>query len=223
MHTLLYLLWGALWGIVGYQIIRIAIKESCPKCGSDITYSHLFLLLSCGKCKGKRKINSIFLASILLSCTLSLLCSIDTKSTYEYLLNFFPLWSLCVAAISDAKYLMIPNVTLLISLVTSIIKVAVLKETIPQPVLGALFGAGILTFIKVLYKITKKSNGIATADILFMIPIGLYFGLSKSFILLMLASFLGGIVGILLLIATKKREIPFLPFVFISAVIVYIL
>lgn len=83
---------------------------------------------------------------------------------------------------------------------------------VPDTLLGMAPGAGLL----LLAKITHKAG---TADGLVCMMTGVLFGLRESFFILSIGLFISSvwcIFGLMVLRWNKDKEIPFLPFVFIS-------
>lgn len=226
-------LWGISWGSFGGNLIYRAIHglsifyphfSFCPNCKIRLKWSHnipifSFILLKgkCANCKSKIEITHII--SEFLSGILSILCIYVSDSLIEFISVFFFVWGLLIASISDIKYLLIPTLSIMISTFGAIMYTLSYGE-IKSSIIGALFGAGILLFTKLAYKIIRKKEGLGEGDIMFMIPIGIYFGFFKTVLTLIFSSFIGGFLGLMfILIGGKKmseKEIPFVPFLFLA-------
>lgn len=236
---LLYVLsfvWGACWGSFGSTLIYRSVHKIsifspvfsfCTSCGVRIRWfqnipiiSYLVLRGRCSNCG--EKISLMYLISELLSGTLGVFCALFSDSVYDFLSFFFFMWGLLIAAVSDAMFLSIPTLSVVFSFVGALAKMFVYGE-ITNGLLGAGFGAGVMLASKVLYRLVKKREGLGEGDVLIMIPSGIYLGLFGTTITLLISSFLGGVLGILLVMVTKRREIPFVPFIFVSVIITIVL
>lgn len=97
----------------------------------------------------------------------------------------------------------------------------VARGSIEDSAFGVIAGSG---FLYMLWLITS-GKGIGFGDVKLMIPLGLLFGLHAVVTLLFVAFFIGGLVGMLLIISKQahgKTAIPFGPFLAISAYIIMV-
>lgn len=229
-------LWGILWGSFGSTLIYRAINgisifnppfSFCPNCKNRIKWfqnipilSYILLGGKCAFCKAK--IDITYFISELLSGVLCVFCVLISDSLLEFISNFFFLWGLLIASISDIKFLLIPTLSVIFSSFGSILH-TILYGNFKDSISGAIFGVGILLFTKIGYKIIRKREGLGEGDVIFMIPIGLYFGFFKTLTTLIFSSFLGGILGLALMSKMRTKEIPFVPFLLISVLTVIVL
>lgn len=94
------------------------------------------------------------------------------------------------------------------------------------PILDSLFGiilgGGILLLIAYSYEAVKKRQGLGMGDVKLLAMIGAFFGWEGVFFVIFLASILGSVIGISIIIAKRgdlKYALPFGPFLSIAAVI----
>jgi leader peptidase (prepilin peptidase)/N-methyltransferase len=81
-----------------------------------------------------------------------------------------------------------------------------------QALLGAAVGAGFLLLIYGGYYIIRKKEGLGLGDVVLMVLIGAFLGWKLTILTLILASFVGALVGIFLLSVRKKGLQHTLPF-----------
>lgn len=78
--------------------------------------------------------------------------------------------------------------------------------------IGATAGAGFLLLVYAGYFLIRRKEGLGMGDVTMMLMIGAYLGLMRTFLTLILASFVGAAVGIFF-IARHKKDLQFaLPF-----------
>jgi leader peptidase (prepilin peptidase)/N-methyltransferase len=81
-----------------------------------------------------------------------------------------------------------------------------------QALIGAVVGAGFLLFIYGAYFLLRKKEGLGMGDVTMMLLIGAYLGWKLTFFTLILASFVGAIVGVFFIFFRKKDFQYALPF-----------
>ncbi|MDH4198124.1 MAG: A24 family peptidase, partial [Candidatus Aminicenantes bacterium] len=81
-----------------------------------------------------------------------------------------------------------------------------------QALLGAAVGAGFLLLVYLVYKGVRKKEGLGFGDVTMMLFIGAFVGWQKTLLTLILASFAGALVGIVLIAVRKKDLQHALPF-----------
>lgn len=210
------------------QRMQVGKRSVCPNCGKQLSWQELFPLLSFifqrGRCRG---------------------CKISISARYpivELTMGFFVLalgWQAGVAGpelvmlvlqigmvalllilfLIDLDTMYLPDqfvLGLLLIVVTSFFVIDY-QSLIPS-LAGAAVGVGVPGLIWLL----SKGRGIGLGDVKLMLPLGLYFGLWDTVVLLWLAFVVGGLVGIWLLLKKKvelKTAIPFGPFLIGAALL----
>ncbi|MCR4396182.1 MAG: A24 family peptidase [Candidatus Saccharicenans sp.] len=81
-----------------------------------------------------------------------------------------------------------------------------------QALVGAVVGGGFLFIVYLVYLLWRKKEGLGMGDVMMMLMVGAYLGLSRTILTLLLASVVGAIVG-LLLMKFRGKDLKFaLPF-----------
>jgi leader peptidase (prepilin peptidase)/N-methyltransferase len=236
-------MWGASFGSFGntliYRIPRgisiLAPSSFCPKCKSPILWYEKIPILSfiilrgkCSRCGAR--IPYIYFFSELLSAILGVFAFyistsyISNSSLFLFFPNFFFLWSFLFSAISDIIYLAIPTVLILVSFISAvsarIIDMSDIKFWLLDSFLGVILGAGTFFIVRLIYGLLRKKEGLGEGDVLFMIPVGVYFGFWGTLFCIIISSFFGGLFGLILSIIKRKRDpIPFIPFMFLGVLL----
>jgi leader peptidase (prepilin peptidase)/N-methyltransferase len=83
---------------------------------------------------------------------------------------------------------------------------------ITQALIGAVSGAGFLILVYGAYLLLRKKEGLGMGDVTMMLLIGAYLGWRQAFFTLILASFVGAVVGLIVIFFRKKDFQYSLPF-----------
>jgi len=216
------LAWGSFLNVVIYRLpLRMSLfkpSSACPHCNEKIKFydnipvlSFLLLRGKCRHCKGR--ISPRYpLVELLTAVSFLLLYS-------QYSLSFF-FFASCLFACAlialgfiDFYHQVLPDeITLpglLLALVYSLFRTDL---NLRQALVGAVAGAGFLLFIYVAYYLLRKKEGLGLGDVTMMLLIGAYLGWRQAFFTLILASFVGALVGIFFIIYQKKDFQYSLPF-----------
>ena len=122
----------------------------------------------------------------------------------------------------DLEHQILPN-----SITLPGIAIGLLLSTIAPPgwrdaLLGALLGAGILYGIAAAYYLWRREEGMGMGDVKMLAMIGAFLGWKAVLVTLVLSSFAGAIIGMLLLSAQRgnmKYALPFGTFLSIGALV----
>lgn len=87
-----------------------------------------------------------------------------------------------------------------------------LARTLFESITGAMVGAGVILVIRLLYQLVRKVEGMGLGDVKMMAMLGAVLGWEPLFPLLLIASFTGAIVGLLVAAKTGKGLQVALPF-----------
>ena len=216
------LAWGSFLNVVIYRLpLRMSLfkpSSSCPHCNEKIKFydnipvlSFLLLRGKCRHCKGKISLRYP-LVELLTAVSFLLLYS-------QYSLSFF-FFSSCIFACAlialgfiDFYHQILPDeITLpglLLALIYSLFRTDL---NLRQALIGAVAGAGFLLFVYYAYYLLRKKEGLGLGDVTMMLLIGAYLGWQQAFFTLILASFVGALVGIFFIIYQKKDFQYSLPF-----------
>ena len=155
---------------------------------------------------------------------------------FEYFFSFVFIVYLIYMAIIDYKTCMITNRTVIIGIwiVLSVqflklanIQVVGSAETYQDALIGCLVATGVMILISALTSVFTRSHGaIGFGDVKIYLPIGLYLGVSKSLMAIMLSFISGGIISVILILSRLKKaddQIPFGPFIAFNTIILVLL
>lgn len=124
-------------------------------------------------------------------------------------------------SIIDIKTKIIPNKLIIIGMIIGVIMVYLNDNiTTISALLGCLFCGGMVAVISI---ITKGSIGMGDAKL--FACIGIWFGLQTTLGIMLIATMLSGLVGLILLTFKKvnrKTTMPFAPYIFLATVFVMI-
>lgn len=187
-------------GLILGCILRIIINKMSNKIGSTKIllkgyYNILVVLLSTLVtilCYFKFGINMIFIKGIFLGCIL------------------------IVVTFIDIKYRTIPNFIVIITTIFGIFFIFTFQITPLNAIFGAFIGGGLLFILALI------PGSIGGGDVKLMFALGLFLGINKTLLALLLAFLLGAIASIFLIIFKKKGHkdyIPFGPFLAIGSFI----
>lgn len=84
--------------------------------------------------------------------------------------------------------------------------------TFGRAALGGAVGAGVILLIYWSYRLLRKKEGMGLGDMMMMLYIGTFLGWQETILTLVLASFAGALVGIVLIVFRKKDLQHALPF-----------
>ncbi|HDZ26023.1 hypothetical protein LCGC14_0518550 [marine sediment metagenome] len=216
------LVWGSFLNVVIYRLpLRMSISKpssSCPHCEEKIKFydnipvlSFLLLRGKCRHCKGKISFRYP-LVELLTAASFLLLYS-------QYSLSFF-FFASCLFACAlialgfiDYYHQILPDEITLPSLLLALIYSLFRTDlNLRQALIGAVAGAGFLLFIYAAYYLLRKQEGLGLGDVTMMLLIGAYLGWRQAFFTLILASFVGALVGIFFILYKKKDFQYSLPF-----------
>jgi len=199
-------------------------SSHCPDCNSKIKYYDLlpvisYLLLK-GKCRycGERISWQYPLVELLtgfLFITFYWRFSFDMKFIVMLLL----LSLLIVSSFIDLRYKIIPNKITYIGIISGLVlSIFFTHITMLNSLLGAIIPAGLLLLIALIYK-----KGMGIGDVKLVAMIGTFIGWEYTLLAIFLASLVGSIIGLTLLVSgviSRKTQIPFGPFITIGTLII---
>ena len=226
---------GVVFGsFVNVLIFRIPKNENiifppshCQKCKKKIPFflnipifSYIFLR---GKCKNcGKKITFIYPLSEIFGGILAVFCFY-----YFGILGIFAYISLiflyALSAI-DCKYLEIPDSLNFLSLFFSIafssifIENALLSSRLLESLLNASVLMGFASFLRLFVSSLLKKEAMGEGDIIIFGSLGALLGIYFAFV----AIFVSAIYALFFALLYKKREIPFVPFLFLGCFSVFL-
>jgi len=214
--------WGSFLNVVIYRLprkINLAFPRSaCPQCKQQIkfyhnipVFSYLFLGGKCRNCKTKIPI-SYFLVEIITPVGFWLLYT-HFGLNWHFISALLFVSALIVLCFIDFYHQILPDAVTLPGFGLALIY-AFFREnmTFLQALLGAAVGAGVLLLIYGLYYLVRKKEGLGLGDVTMMLLVGAYLGWKLALFTLILASFLGALVGVFFIFFRKKDMQFALPF-----------
>ncbi|GAB1476736.1 hypothetical protein MASR2M70_15720 [Bacillota bacterium] len=138
----------------------------------------------------------------------------DREPLYQ-IAALFTLWVLLLIAISDIKYMIIPD-QLIIALAVAATGFIPFQGSIMSPLFGSLAGGGSLLTIGLIGKWIFKKETMGFGDVKFIAAAGLISGIKGMVLILFMSIFAAGIVmGARLLAGKSKKDdqFPFGPFI----------
>jgi prepilin signal peptidase PulO-like enzyme (type II secretory pathway) len=205
-------------------------RSHCDYCGKKLAWFELIpcfsFLIQGGKCGScKKKLSYQYLLFELVSGLLSVGILVQPIISGNNLLPAISMYlAACVLLVLiriDAVSMMLPDGFIVGLTVLATISALLTHYQFENIALGVLVGAG---FLYLLWIVTGGA-GIGFGDVKLMIPLGILFGFQGSVTLLFISFFIGGLVGMWLLVTkkvSKKTAIPFGPFLAISAFLIMI-
>jgi leader peptidase (prepilin peptidase)/N-methyltransferase len=218
------LVWGSFLNVVIYRLPRdlslVKPPSSCPKCGRRIKWYDNIPLLSYimlgGKCRFcKARISIVYPIVEALTAICFLLVYFHNLKFLD--LQFFAdclfVSSLIALGFIDYFHQIIPDHISIPMLILSLVYAPFrLDFNLRQALIGAVVGGGFLLLVDLAYIFWRKKEGLGMGDVMMMLMVGAYLGLSRTIFTLLLASVVGAIFG-LLLMRFKKKDLQFaLPF-----------
>ena len=227
---------GAIIGsFLNVCIVRLPEQRSivrppshCPTCRRDIAWYDNVPLLSYvllrGRCRGcGTRISPLYPAVELLTGALAVALWLRLGPTLAFAGYFVFAAALITVTFIDLDHRIIPDVIslpgILVGLAVSFVSPLV---TPVDAVLGILAGGGVLLAIALAYQTIRGQEGMGGGDVKLLAMIGAFLGWQSVFVTLMVASLIGSLIGVVLMLyqrADTKLAIPFGPFLACGALI----
>jgi leader peptidase (prepilin peptidase)/N-methyltransferase len=216
------LVWGSFLNVVIYRLpLRMSLfkpSSSCPHCNQKIKFydnipvlSFLLLRGKCRHCQGRISLRYPLVELLTAVCFL-LLYSQHSLSFFFFASCLFACALIALGFIDFYHQILPDEITLpglLLALIYSLFRTDL---NLRQALIGAVAGAGFLLFIYGAYYLLRKKEGLGLGDVTMMLLIGAYLGWRQAFFTLILASFVGALVGIFFIFFKKKDFQYSLPF-----------
>jgi leader peptidase (prepilin peptidase)/N-methyltransferase len=227
---------GAIIGsFLNVCIVRLPEERSivrppshCPACRRDIAWYDNVPLLSYallrGRCRGcGARISPRYPAVELLTGALAVALWMRLGPTVALAGYFVFTAALVTITFIDLDHRIIPDVISLPGIAVGLALSLVSPLVTPvDAVLGALAGGGVLLAIAFAYQAIRRQEGMGGGDVKLLAMIGAFLGWQSVFVTLMVASLVGSVIGIALMLyqrADSKLAIPFGPFLACGALV----
>ncbi|MBS3818569.1 prepilin peptidase [bacterium] len=216
------LVWGSFLNVVIYRLPRrkslIKPASSCPQCGQKIKpydnipiFSYLLLKGKCRSCGAKIPFSYPLVEILTPLCFVLLFLYYGGKVHFFTSCLFASL--LIVLGFIDYFHQVLPDELTLPGLGLALVYSLVREDLgFTQSLLGAAVGAGFLFLVYGSYYLLRKKEGMGMGDVTMMLLVGAYLGWKMAFFTLILASFVGALVGLLLILFKRKNFQYSLPF-----------
>lgn len=206
-------------------------RSFCPVCKNNIAaydniplLSYIFLRGKCRHCSVK--ISPRYFLIELVTALFALLyfhltVQVGFFQPIAAIVYFFFTCALLVVTFVDLDLQIIPNQISLPGIPIGIALSFVMPHSIWDSIIGAALGSGVLLSVAYGYLFIAKKEGMGMGDVKLLAMIGAFLGWPAVPFSLLLASFIGTVVGVVfLLLSGKGREyrIPFGPFLSVGAV-----
>ena len=215
----------------------VSPPSHCPKCKASIAFYDNFPLLSYlwlrGKCRDcHERISPRYFVVELLTGLVALALYFRFGLSYTFVVSFVFAAALIVISFIDLDVRIVPDVIslpgIIFGLVFSVVGYFVFTdafEIIPTPLsslIGILVGGGFLLATAWIYEKVTGVDGMGGGDIKLLAMIGAFLGWPSIPVTLFVASVLGSVIGVGLMVATgagRRLALPFAPFLCSGALI----
>jgi leader peptidase (prepilin peptidase)/N-methyltransferase len=220
--SLFGLAWGSFLNVVIFRLPRdmnlTSPPSTCPECQTRIkfydnipVFSYLFLKGTCRHCRTKIPF-SYFLVEVLTPASFLLLYSKYALSFYFFASCLF-VSAMIALAVIDYNFQILPDEITLSGLFLAVVYSFFRSDlNLTQTLIGAVSGASFLLLVYGAYFLLRRKEGLGMGDVTMMLFVGAYLGWQRSFLTLILASFVGALVGVYFIFIKKKRLQFALPF-----------
>lgn len=231
-----FFLLGALFGSFGNVLIlrlplgqNVALPRSrCPQCQAQIAWydnipmvSWMILRGRCRACKNPISFRYWFVE--FLTAVLFALSFWKFGWSWTFLEVLLFVFGLVVVTFIDFDHFLLPDVFTLSGIVIGLIGAAINPQrSFLDACLGVLFGGGFLWALAYFYYLVRKEEGLGGGDIKLLAWIGAVLGWEAVPFVIVVSSFSGSIVGLLIAYRQKKgmkTMIPFGPYLAFGAVL----
>ncbi|MDG1732112.1 MAG: A24 family peptidase [Thalassotalea sp.] len=199
--------------------------STCPKCGHKIKVIENIPLLSwlllkgkCSNCKNPISVRYPIIETV--SGVLSLAIAMHYGVSIQTLFMLFLTWSLITLTMIDFDKMILPDqITLPLVWLGLLLNLNGLFVGIEQAVIGAMVGYLSLWSIFWLFKLITGKEGMGYGDFKLFAVFGAWFGWELLPVLILMASLVGAVIGISLMVFKNhegSKPIPFGPYLAIA-------
>jgi len=224
--------------------ITTPVRSFCPVCKHQLSWLHIVPLFSwlllrgkCGFCKTNIPLRYFIIE--LITATLCALCYLRFGLSLTALCAFIVISALILITYIDLDYMIIPDIVtypgvalgLLIGAASSYFPLNGLLpldkpfvQSLYESALGIICGAGFPYLVWWFYIIVRKREGLGLGDIKLLAALGAIFGYECALITIFIASVIGSLVGLGMVLRRKMGFASYLSFgpYLVIAALVYI-
>ena len=228
------IIFGSFYNVVGYRVPKgeslLYPSSHCTKCNHKLRPLELIPILSFlflgGKCKKcKDKISWFYPVFEFLSGLLFAMSYIIFGFSLECLLSIVFISMLLIIIISDYQTMIIPDSILIIfSSLIILIKYFIFGiEGVSISLLHSIGSFVFMLLLKIFGDYLFKKESMGGGDIKLLAVFGLMFGFPMSIVSVFIAALIGLPLSIIIIKRKSSHEIPFGPFLAISAILITLL
>jgi leader peptidase (prepilin peptidase)/N-methyltransferase len=236
--TAIFLVYGGLAGLCIGSFLNVVIhrlplgqsvvtpRSRCPKCGYSLQWydnipvlSWLLLRGKCRNCGAGVSMQYPFVE--LITGALFLLVVWMTPPGPLVATRLLLVCGLIALFAIDLEHQILPNVITLPGIVIGLLLSLIAPPGWKDALIGVLLGGGILYAIAGAYYLWRREEGMGMGDVKMLAMIGAFLGWKAVLVTLVLASFSGALIGLLLMAAQRgnmKFALPFGTFLALGAV-----
>lgn len=220
---------GSFFNVVGLRVPKgipfSSDRSFCPSCKQQLHWYELIpvvsFMLQAGKCKScNKRISWIYPFVELMTGVLFVHSYIQIGHQIELITVLLFVSMGMIIFVSDMNYLLIPNKILLFFLPFLI----GMRLIVPLDPWWSAYAGSIGAFLFIAVMIIISRGGMGAGDMKLFGVLGIVLGIGGTLLTFLLASFIGAIVGIVLLslkIIQRRQPIPFGPYIIFAAFISY--
>ena len=206
----------------------VSPPSSCPNCKSKIAFYDnvpiLSYLILGGKCRVcKTHISARYPMIEALNGALTAALFYKFGISVEFLAYFVFTSSLVVVTFIDLKYQIIPNAISLPGIAVGFGAAYFMPSVgLYSSGIGIIMGGGILLAIALSYLVLTGRNGLGIGDVKLLAMIGAFVGWQGVLVTIFTASFVGALIGVVIIIKygkSAKFKMPFGPFLAFGALV----
>ena len=226
-------IFGSFYNVVGYRVPKgeslLYPSSHCTKCGHLLKpfelipiFSFLFLGGKCYNCK--KKISWFYPIFEFFSGLLFMLSYMVFGLSFECLLSILFISMLLIIIISDYQTMVIPD-SILVVFTILILIVEFLMGGLLRIGMCTLNGIGSFIFmllLKLFGDFLFKKDSMGGGDIKLLGVFGIVLGFYMSIVSVFLAAIIGLPISLIILKKNRSHEIPFGPFLSISAILLFL-
>lgn len=225
-------IFGSFYNVVAYRLPKgesiIYPNSHCPNCNHQLKPLELIPILSYilqkGKCINcKSKVSIFYPISEIICGLLFMICYLSFGLSLELIIALTFTSMLIIVILSDYYYMIIEDSVLIFFSILLIIEIYFISglNVLLNSLLSALISFIIMLLLKLFGDFIFKKESMGGGDIKLMAVFGLVIGWQLSIISIFLSAFIALPVAIFILKSNNNHEIPYGPFLSISALILY--
>jgi leader peptidase (prepilin peptidase)/N-methyltransferase len=237
-YSIVFFIFGSIFGsffnVVGYRLPKeesiVYPPSHCPNCNHQLTAIELIPILSYiflgAKCKNCHiRISPFYPIFEFITGFLFMMAYQIFGLSFETLLAIVFLSTLVIVFISDYQTMIIPDQVIIASSIMMVILIFFIRGIggLGLSILDGVIAFGSMWLLKLLGDFMFKKESMGGGDIKLLFIFGLYFGWPMALLSVVIASFIGLPISIIVLLVKKDNVVPFGPFLSMAAALITLL